>query len=148
MLAEIGSSEALGELPEQDDGVQEGVSVLIGEAQAGGTLATCDDRAIDCLEGILAEDAIVAEALDLDKPAVGGKADLAQLGQIGQTFADPEVIGVVDRGLGAQGPVFLVVLPDPRALVIDVQRWGDVLGHDAGAESARRPAVILRLKMS
>ena len=39
---------------------------------------------------------LVAEALDLEQPAVCGKADFAGLGQISQAFADTEIIGVVD----------------------------------------------------
>jgi hypothetical protein len=39
---------------------------------------------------------LVAEALDLEQPAVCGKADFAELGQISQAFADTEIIGVVD----------------------------------------------------
>jgi len=40
----------------------------------------------------------VAEALDLEQAAVCGKADGVQLRQIAQALADPEIIGVVDRG--------------------------------------------------
>jgi hypothetical protein len=39
----------------------------------------------------------VAQAFDVEEPAIGGKADLAQLGEVVETLADPEVIGVVDR---------------------------------------------------
>jgi len=39
--------------------------------------------------------------LDAQQAPVGVGADLPQRGQIGQPFADPEVGGVVDRGLGA-----------------------------------------------
>ena len=82
----------------------------------------------------------MAEALDVEQTSVGRKADLPQGGQILQPFADAEVAGVVDGGLGAQGAAFLVVLLDPRVLVVDVQRRGDALGQDAGAEASRRAA--------
>jgi len=39
--------------------------------------------------------------LDAQQASVGVGADLAQGGQIGQPFADPEVGGVVDGGFGA-----------------------------------------------
>jgi len=45
------------------------------------------------------------------EPAVGGKADAAQLGQVLQQ-PHAEVARVVDGGLGPQGLPFLVVLLD------------------------------------
>lgn len=39
---------------------------------------------------------IVAEALDLEQPAVCDKADFAELGQVSEELADAEIIGVVD----------------------------------------------------
>ena len=52
----------------------------IGKAQTGGALAIDRDGIVDVLEAILGEDAVMAEALDFEQAAVGGKADLAQLG--------------------------------------------------------------------
>jgi hypothetical protein len=72
----------LRELSEQDEGVQERVRARIGKAQARGALAPGRHWAIDGSESILAEDAVVAQALDLDQSAVGRKADLAQLGRL------------------------------------------------------------------
>jgi hypothetical protein len=46
-------------------------------------------------------DGIVAEVLDAEQAPVGGEADLPQGRQVGQPFREPEVAGVVDRGLGA-----------------------------------------------
>ena len=99
------------------------------------------DRAIDRLEGVFGQHAVVAELLELEQAAIGGKADVAQLRQVGEAPADAEVIAVVDRGLGSERAAFLVVLLDPRALVVDVQRGRDAVGQDAGAEAAGRAAV-------
>src|ERR1700737_1780688 len=82
----------------------------------------------------------MAQTFDFEQPAIGRKADLAQLRQVVQALADTEVVAVVDGRFGPQGPTFLVVLLDPRVLVIDVQGRGDVLGDDAGAELSRCPA--------
>ena len=100
MLAQVGGAKALRELPEQQS-MQERVHARIGKAQARSPLAAGHDRTIDALEGILAEDAIVAQALDFEQTTVGCKADGAQLGEIDQAPADTEVVGVVDRRLGA-----------------------------------------------
>ena len=51
---------------------------------------------------------------------IGRKGNLAQLRQVVRTFADAEVVAVVDSRLGPQGLVFLVMLLDPHVLVINV----------------------------
>ena len=71
----------------------------IGKAQTGGALAIGRDWIIDVLEAILGEDAVMAEALDFEEAAIGGKTNLAQLGQVDQALADAEVVGVVDGRL-------------------------------------------------
>jgi hypothetical protein len=50
----------------------------------------------------------VAQTLEVEQAAIGGKADLAQRGQVGQAFGDVEVVGVADRGLGPEGAAFPV----------------------------------------
>src|SRR5258706_5992187 len=145
MLAQVGGTEAMRELSDQDEAMQESVRVRIGKRQAGGAWAPGGHRAIDGSESIFAEDAIVAEALELDQWAVGRKADLAQLWKVMQAPADSEVVGIVDGGFSAQGSIFLVILLDARVLVIDVQGRGHIVGHHPGAEArpriARYPAI-------
>src|SRR6266481_729015 len=89
----------------------------------------------------------MAQPFDFEQPAIGRKADLAQLRQVVQALADAEVVAVVDGRLGTQGPIFLVILLDPRVLVIDVQGRGDVLGDDAGAQIRCRRKGSAQLKM-
>ena len=48
-------------------------------------------------------DRVVAESFEAQQAPAGGEADLPQGGQVSQPFADLEVIGVVDGGLGPQG---------------------------------------------
>jgi hypothetical protein len=74
----------------------------VGEAESGGALAGTLDRTIDPLKGLLGEDAVVTEALDFEQPAVCAEPDFAQFRQVVQSLADGEVVGVVDRGFGAQ----------------------------------------------
>ena len=91
----------------------------------------------------------MAEALDLEHSAVGCEPDLPQLWEIVQASADPEVVSVIDRRLGSQCPVFLVILLDAldaRVLVIDVQGWGDVMGDHPGAELPPRLASDLAIE--
>src|SRR6201988_2481114 len=145
MLAQIGGPEALRELSEQDEGLEKRLNAWVGKTQAGRALAAGCHRSVDGLQSIFAEDAIVAQPLDLDQPLIGRKSDRAQLCKIVQAFADAEVVSVVYGRLGPQGSVFLVVLLDARVLVIDIQGWGDILrdhsGAKAGSRMARDPAI-------
>src|ERR1700739_2426493 len=134
MLAQIGGPEALRELSEQDQGLEKRLSAWVGKTQAGGALAARRDRSGDGLQGIFAEDAVVAQPLALDQPLIGRKSDCAQLCKIVQAFADAEVVSVVDGRLCPQGATFLVVLLDARVLVIDVQGWAELLSDHPGAK--------------
>jgi hypothetical protein len=80
-----------------------------------------DDGVVYGDEGLLGANRIVAESLDAQEASVGGEADLPQGGQVGQPFPDPEVAGVVDRGLGAQRSSLFVVLLDRGVFVVDIQ---------------------------
>jgi hypothetical protein len=59
-----------------------------------------DDRLVHGMKGFSGADRVVAESLDPQQAPVGGEADLPQRGQMCQPFPDPEIAGVVDRGLG------------------------------------------------
>jgi len=98
------------------EGVPQCVNRRIGEAQRRGPLAVHFDGAVDLAKRRFGQHAIMRHPLDLQQPAVGGKADLAQLRQIVQPLTHPEIPGVVDRGLRPQRPPLLVVLLDPRVL--------------------------------
>ena len=96
-----------------EQGLQQGVGADIAEAQSGDAGAGVgDDRRGQVGEGLGAADRVVAEALDAQEAPVGGEAELPQGGQVGQPFGQPEVAGVVDRGLGPQRPAFRRVAPD------------------------------------
>ena len=85
-----------------EQGLQQRVHPGIAEAQAGDAGAGIgEDRGGQVGEGSGAADGIVADVLDAEQAPVGGEADLQQGGQVGQPFREPEIAGVVDRGLGA-----------------------------------------------
>jgi hypothetical protein len=54
------------------------------------------------LERGLADEAIVADALDVKQTSVGCKADLAQLREVFDAPADTKVTRVVDRRFGSK----------------------------------------------
>ena len=120
----------------------------IGKAQTGGALPPCRYRAVDGMERIFGQHAIMAQALDFQQSAVGRKAYFAQLRQVVQPLADVEVVGVVDGRLGSQRPIFLVILLDVCGLVINMQRrvTSSVITRVRNRPGVLR--VILRLKIS
>jgi hypothetical protein len=120
---------------EQDQDVEQGLNARIGEAQGGSALIVDGDRSLHLLEGCLADEAVVSDALNVEQTSVGCEADGAQFGEIFDASADPEVAGIVDRGFGSKCLSLLVLLLDPAFLVVDVQRRGDALGDDARAEA-------------
>jgi hypothetical protein len=92
------------------------VGAGVAEAQPGDAGTDIgDDRRGQLGERLGAVDRVVVQALDAEQAPVGGEADLPQGGQIGQPFRQPELAGVVDRGLGAQCPAFRRVAPDDRS---------------------------------
>ena len=92
------------------------------------------------VETVVADQAVVAQMFDAQQASVGGKADLPQGGQIAQSPTDLEVVGVVDRGFGAERLTFFVVLLDPGLLVVDVEGGEDAFGQDRGCGRVRASA--------
>jgi hypothetical protein len=84
--------------------VPQGMDTRIGKAQTRSALAIERDGIVDVLEAILGEDAVMTEALDVKQAAAGGKADLAQLGEVDQELADAEVVGVGASALAQSLP--------------------------------------------
>jgi hypothetical protein len=74
--------EALNKLPEQDKGMQQRVDAQVSKRQPRGALPAGGDRPVDGLEGVFAKDAFVAQALDLDEPAIGCKPISRSLGRL------------------------------------------------------------------
>ncbi len=72
-------------------------------------------------ERFLSDVAVAARSLDVEETPIGFEADLLECREIMEPFADTEVVGVVDGGLGAEGLSLLVVLLDLRSFVVDVQ---------------------------
>ena len=110
----------------------------LGQGQARDAVSAAGEHgAGDGGDGFGSGDRVVAESFEARQVLAGGEADLPQGGQVGQPFADPEVAGVVDGGLGPQRSSFLVVLLDRGVLVVHVQARGDAAGDHPGAEPAR-----------
>ena len=91
----------------------------------------------------------MTEFLDFQYPVIGRKADAAQLREILDQPTHIKIVGVVDRGFGAQGGTFgatLMILLEVRVFIVDVQRGDDPVRDAARPTSA--VGGILRAKMS
>ena len=110
--------------------MQEGLDTLVLEAECGCTLLGDDAGTLNGVKAVLADKAVVADSLDVEQTSVGSKADLPECGKVVKPFADVEVAAVVNRSLCPEGAALLVVLLDPCALVIHVERGMHALGDD------------------
>ena len=89
------------EQPKCDECAEQSLDARVSETQSRDPLTGNRLRLVDLLKGIFAQEAIVAERLDVQEPSIGLKADLPQSGQVSQPFADMKVTGIVDGGFGA-----------------------------------------------
>ena len=75
----------------------------------------------DLFENGLPDPAVLSELLNLTESSVGLKAYGPQGGQVLESSADAEVVGIVDGRLSTPGPILLEVLLALRVLVADMQ---------------------------
>src|ERR1700692_3894704 len=68
MAAQIVATEAVGDLAEQNERLQELMGARVGKAQARSALLARCNRAVDALEGILGQHAVVAQTFDFEEP--------------------------------------------------------------------------------
>jgi hypothetical protein len=104
----------------------------ISKAQRSRALTIHGNRSLHVLERCFADEAVMADALDVEQTSVGRKADLAQFLKIFEASADRKIAGVVDGRFSPKRLSLLVVLLDAGFFVIDVQRGHDAVGDDAG----------------
>ena len=96
MLADTLVGEGAVDQDEQQQDVTQALNARICESQVGGALVVDGDGFLHVLEGRFADEAVVADALDVEQTSVGGKADVAQLVEILDASADGEVAGIID----------------------------------------------------
>jgi hypothetical protein len=96
MLADVVVTECALDGKEQEQNLQKGLNAWIGEAQRRCTLVADNRWLLHVLERGFTDEAIVADALDVEQTSVGRKADLAQLGKIFHASADTKVTRIVD----------------------------------------------------
>ena len=94
MLAKILIPEGALDEEEQQQDMQKALHTWVGEAKRCRTLLPDRYWLLHVLERGFADEAIVADALDVEQTSVGCKADLAQFGKILDASADAKVAGI------------------------------------------------------
>ena len=116
--------------------MQQGLDAGVGEPQWLPCAGVDGKGSLHVLEGSFADEAVMADALDVEQTSVGRKADLTQFLEVLDASDDGEVAGIVDRRLGSERLSLLVILLMRALLVVDVQRRNDAVGDDPGTASA------------
>ena len=132
----------------ETEGLHQRVDAPVPEAESGSTLLLDNDGLGDGVKVVVADPAVVAQMFDAQETSVGGKADLPQGGQIGESPTDFKVVRIVDRRFGPERLTFLVVLLDPGFFVVDVERRDDSLGEVRVRNGPGVCRVTRRVKMS
>jgi len=94
----------------------------ISEAQRRRALTIHGCGCLQVLERCFADEAVMADALDVEQTSVGRKADLTQVLEIFDASADREVASVVDGRFSSKRLSLLVILLDTGLLVVNVQK--------------------------
>jgi hypothetical protein len=112
-VPQVAAGEAGGPERERAAGREERLDAGVGEAHARDAGAGgADDRAGEHLQRGGSGGGVVADAFGVQEAPVGRVAGLRHGGEVGQLFADAEVAGLVEGGLGAERSSFLEVLLD------------------------------------
>lgn len=86
-VAQVAVGEPVREQLEHQQGSEQRVGAGVGEPKPGDPGAlVCDHRVVDGVEDVVTSGRVVAESLDAEQAPVGGEADLAECGQVGQWF--------------------------------------------------------------
>src|SRR5215212_12272977 len=99
-------------MSEVAQGLEQRHHTWIAKAEGRDPLAVLLARGLELGEGVLAQRAGVADALDREQLLVDLGTGGAELREGFERFAGLEVGRVVDRGLGPERPLFLEVLLD------------------------------------
>jgi hypothetical protein len=97
---EIAVAKSSRQMGEAGNDLQERHDTRVTEAQGRDALARFHGRGLESVEGVLGEDAVLTDALDFEQLAIDLVTQIAQMGEVGNSFVDVEIVRVVDR-LGA-----------------------------------------------
>ena len=133
----VAMSEARREMGEATEGLEHREDPRIREAEGRDALGADLDGALQAVEGLRFERAVMTDAFDREQGAVDLIAEGAQVRKLVEGFPEIEVVGIVDGEFGAKAPTFFEVLLEMGVLVVDVQTRLDAVGNDPCAIPVR-----------
>jgi hypothetical protein len=101
-------------------------------------LRALEGGALEAIERVLRQDAVVTEPLDFEAFAIDLLSEVAKEREVVDGLGDVEVLGVVDRRLGAERALLLEVLLDVGVFVFDMQARLHPVGDHAGTIAVGR----------
>src|SRR6185369_5194692 len=128
------------------EGGEEGDGAWVTPAQGVSGLTVVVGRQDDFFDGAGGDGAVLGYAFDGQEAVVDVASDGAEVGEVADVAADAEVVGIVERGLGAERPLELEVLLDAGALVVEAEAGVYAVGDDAGPEASGRALGDLALE--
>ena len=120
------------------EGLEERHHPRIAEAQRRDALAGFDGGALQPVERVLGQDAVVTHPFDFEELAIHLWPSSRRYGRLSIAFAHVEIHGVVDRGFRAEGVLLFEILLHVGRLVLDVEARLDPIRDDARAIAKRR----------
>ena len=87
-LPQFPIAESVRQQVEAQEGRKQGLHPPVAEAERRGALAVDAHGAVQFVEHVGSDGAVVAEALDAEQASVGGEADLLQILKVSQPAAD------------------------------------------------------------
>src|SRR5712691_3534562 len=133
VCSEVPVPETVLDVVEDAEGMEECHHARIAEAESRGTLIVLQAGALQPIESVLGQGAVVADPFHLQEPAVDASGDAAQVVQVLDGLGRPEVDRLIDRGFGPQSPPLLEVLLDVGVLECDVETGVHAVGVYPGA---------------
>jgi len=131
--SEVTVSETVLDVVEDAEGMEEGHDAGIAEAEPWGTLVVLQGGALQPIESVLGEGAVVVDPFQLQEFAIDASGDATQVAQVFDGFGGAEVAGFVDGGFGSECSPLLEVLLDVGVLEGDVETGIHAIGDYAGA---------------
>src|SRR6267143_5082404 len=96
VCSEVPVSETVLDVVEDAKGLEESHHAGIAEAQPGGTLVFLQAGALQPIESVLGQGAVVADPFQFQEPAVDASGDAAEVVQVLDGLGGPEVDGLID----------------------------------------------------
>ena len=110
----------------------------VAEAQRGRPLPGLKGGALESIECLLRQDALVTDPFDFEELAINLVPEVAEKRQVVDGLGDVEILGIVDGRFGAERPLLFEVLLDVGVLVFDVETRLDTVSDDTGAIAVGR----------